>query len=122
MSDVTVFSQNYRIVFKKSLTIREEEDLLQNFVASVGKALAYNEIILGHIKVLAKLPEPAAEHFLVLSLTRLDRVDVTSSGSRCNAGMVIPGSLELSVNVLVFGHTLSKVKKVVNEAIGNLSA
>ncbi|XEQ92016.1 hypothetical protein SCACP_08310 [Sporomusa carbonis] len=118
--DATVFSQTRRIVFEKSLTTPEVERRLRDFIRSVGKALSHNEIILGHIKVLAKLPEPAAEHFLVLSLTRLDRVDVTPSDCWRNRDGVILDSLELYVNVLVFEHTLSAVKKVVNDALKDL--
>ncbi|BBB91815.1 MAG TPA: hypothetical protein PKA28_08385 [Methylomusa anaerophila] len=119
-SDATVFSQIYHRVFEKSYTIRETEGLLRDFVGSIGKALSHNEIILGHIKILAKLPEPAAEYFITLSLTRLDQIDVTPSEHWRNGGGVILDSLELYVNVLIFGHTISAVEKVVTETLKDL--
>ncbi|HWR45737.1 hypothetical protein [Sporomusa sp.] len=119
-SDATVFSQNHRIVFEKSLTTLEVEGLLQDFIASIGRALSRNEVILGHIKVLAKLSESAPEQFLFLSHTSLTRVDITPSKCWPNGEEVSLNSLELCVNVLVFGYTMSEVVKVVTEALDDL--
>ncbi len=119
-SDATVFSQRYQIFFEKSMTIMQTESVLREFVVSIGRALACNEIILGHVKILARLPEPALDNFIFLSLTRLDQVDQTPSEYWANIGGVTLDCLVLHVNVLVFGHTLSQVEEQVVVALKKL--
>ncbi|SMC32041.1 hypothetical protein [Sporomusa malonica] len=116
-SEATVYSQSRYIIFRNNITTLEAERLLRELVMSIGRELAYNEVILGHIKVLAKLLQPVAEHFLFLSLTRLDQIDVVPSECWPKEGDVIIDRLKVYVNVLVFGHTMSKVEEVVNNAL-----
>ncbi|MDF2874740.1 MAG: hypothetical protein K0R22_1423 [Sporomusa sp.] len=119
-SDATVFSRSHRIVFEEPLTALEAEGLLREFIASIGRALSRNEVILGHIKVLAKLSESEPEQFLFLSHTRLTQVDVTPSKCWPNDDEISLSRLELCVNVLVFGYTISEVENVVAEALQEL--
>jgi hypothetical protein len=119
-SEATVFSQSRHIIFKEEIDILEAEQLMRELITSIGKELSYNEVILGHIKILAKLLQPVAEHFLFLSLTRLDQVDIVPSECWPKEGDISLDRLELYVNVLVFGHTMCKVEKVVNDALKGL--
>lgn len=119
-SEATVFSQSRCILFKQTITTLEAEQLLREFITSLGRDLAYNGVILGHIKVLARLWQPAAEPFFFLSLTRLDWVDITPSEFWAKQGCVSLDHLELDVNVLVFGYTMSQVEKVINNALRDL--
>lgn len=112
--DATVFSQVQRIELESCFTAVECEQRLRHFIELLGKALSHNGIILGHIKVLAKLPAFDDEHFLVLSLTRLDSVDITQSKRWRESGNVSLLSLELHINVLVFGYTLQQVEAAVH--------
>ncbi|HWR40892.1 MAG TPA: hypothetical protein VN611_15480 [Patescibacteria group bacterium] len=110
----TVFSEIYHIGRKNDLKNSECEDRLRDFIGSVGKALSQNNTILGHIKVLARIPEPAADApFMALSVTKPDHVDVTPAAF----GLDAKQGLELYVNVIVFGYTAQEVEAVVSAAL-----
>lgn len=117
IGDATVFSQVQRIELESCSTTVECEQGLRRFVEMLGKALSHKGIILGHIKVLVKLPAFDDEHFLVLSLTRLDSVDITPSEHWRERGGVSLCSLELHINVLVFGYTLHQVEAAVHNSL-----
>lgn len=119
-SEATVFSRNQRIILAEPLTALAAESLLREFIGAIGRALSRNEVILGHIKVLAKLSDSAPEQFLFLSHTRLTQVDVTPSKHWPEREEADVSHLELCVNVLVFGYTLSEVEKVVAAALAEL--
>lgn len=118
-SEATIYSQSRYIIFRNNISTLEAERLLRAFVMSIGEELAYNGVILGHIKILAMLLQPVAEQFLCLSLTRLDRVDEVPSEGWPGEGDVMTDRLKIYVNVLVCGHTISKVEEVVNQALKN---
>ncbi len=115
MSDATVFSQSRKIAFVKPATMVDLEKLLKEFLLGVGEALSYNGIILGHIKMMAKVP--AGGEFLFLSLTRLDQVDIKASSAWGQAEDAGVDSLELTINVLLFGYSKNTVETVVNTAL-----
>lgn len=114
MSDATVYSRCRQVIFDKPLARAELEGLLQQFMNGLGEPLAYNGVILGHIKALARLPE--ANQYLFLSLTRLDQVDRRASPEWDSRQSPI-GRMELAVNALVFGHSSAAVEKVVEESL-----
>lgn len=115
MSDATVFSRSRQLVFEKSVTRTEVEGLLKKMLHSIGEQLSYNAVILGHIKVLARLS--TGDDYLFLSLTRLDRVDVTASSDWLRLECDVIDNIELAINVLVFGYSSSTVGKVVDAAL-----
>ncbi len=115
MSDATVFSQSRQIAFSTPAAMVDLERLLKEFLLGVGEALSYNGIILGHIKVMAKIP--AGGELLFLSLTRLDQVDSKASPAWNRAEDAGVDSLELTINVLVFGYSRKTVETVVNTAL-----
>ncbi|QDR81636.1 hypothetical protein [Sporomusa termitida] len=119
-SEATVFSRNQRIIFAEPLTTPAAESLLQEFIGAIGRALSRNEVILGHIKVLAKLSDSVPEQFLFLSHTRLTQVDITPSKYWPNDEEAGVSNMELCVNVLVFGYTMNQVEQVVAEALHEL--
>lgn len=114
MSEATVFSQVQRITFDSPVTKAQAEELLKKFLVTIGEPLAYNKIILGHIKMLAKAT--SENDFLFLSLTRLDQVDVKPSPIWANDNFTTVEGLELTINVLVFGYNKALVTKAVTAA------
>lgn len=120
MSDATVFSQVQRIEFNEPISKLEIEQLLKKFLVGIGEPLAYNGVILGHIKMFART---AIENdFLFLSLTRLNQVDVKPSPNWGSMGVESIIALELTINVLVFNYSRSIVKKVVAMATEQLAS
>ncbi|MDT8902576.1 hypothetical protein [Anaeroselena agilis] len=115
MSDAVVFSKTRQVVFAEPLTRRGLEGALIGFLIALGEPLSYEGIILGHIKLLARLP--ASEAFLFLSLTRLDQVDIKGSPDweQIDDGGV--GSIDLAINILIFGYSRSTVEKAVDDAV-----
>lgn len=113
----TVFSKHYELALQKLMTIPQIEESLREATATIGKALANDGIILGHIKILARLPDLAVDRFLFLSLTRLDQIDITPSKYWSQVGGVNLERLELHVNVLIFGYTFSQIEAVVNDVL-----
>lgn len=120
MTDAAIFSRHYRVFFEKSMTTLQAEELLRECIMTIGRGVACNNIILGHIKILARLPKLAMEHFLFMSLTRLEQMDVIPSKCWRHVSGVVLDSLELEVNVLVFGHALGEVEATVAEALRQL--
>ena len=114
MSEATIFSQVQRIAFDSPVTKAEAGALLKKFLITIGEPLAYNKIILGHIKMLAKATDE--NDFLFLSLTRLDQIDVKSSPIWANDKFTAVDELELTINVLVFGYNKATVTKAVAAA------
>ncbi len=120
MSDATVFSRVQQIDFDRPVATFEAQRLLKGFLVRIGEPLSYHGVILGHIKMLAKM---AGENdFLFLSLTRLDEVDVKPSPNWASADAVPIPSLELILNVLVFGYSREAVAKAVAAAAEQLAA
>lgn len=115
MSDATVFSRSQQLVFEMPVTRIDAENLLQKMLYAIGEQLSYNKIILGHIKVLARVS--TEDDYLFLSITRLDCVDVKPSPNWLRASTSTINGMELDINVLVFGYSLSTVEKVVNAAL-----
>ncbi|WP_371361914.1 hypothetical protein SRRS_32080 [Sporomusa rhizae] len=110
LTDATIFSKKYSISFNKSATKQIIENLVKQLIQNIGRPLSHNGIIVGHIKILAKFSE---EEFLFLSLTKLDRVDVKPSFQWENELSGECNTIELDINVLVFGHS----KKVIDEVV-----
>lgn len=119
-NEATIFSRHYCVFFEKSITSLQMENLLREFMLSIGRTLSRYGIILGHIKLLAKLSELAADHYLFLSLTTLDNVNVIPSRCWPNVNGVSIGCIELDVNVLVFGYTINEVEVQVDGALKKL--
>lgn len=114
LTDATVVSKTYSISLDKPVTKLHVEKLVKTLIQDIGRPLAHNGIIVGHIKVLAKVP---GEEFLFLSLTRLDRLDVKSS-SEWQSGLASEyNSVTLDINVLVFGHSKKAVEEIVNGSL-----
>lgn len=120
MSDATVFSQVQRIEFNRPISKLEVEQLLKKFLVGIGEPLAYNGVILGHIKMLARTT--IENDFLFLSLTRLNQVDVKPSPNWGSMGDEPSVAMELTINVLVFNYSRSIVKKVVAMATEQLAS
>ena len=117
LTDATIFSKAHSISFDKPVTKLNVEKLVKQLIQDIGRPLAHNGIIVGHIKILAKVPN---EEFLFLSLTRLDRLDVKSS-SQWQTGLSSEfDSVNLDINVLVFGHSKKAVEKIVNDSLAIL--
>lgn len=117
-NNATVYSQLQPIIFAEALTKAEVEELLKKFMSAVGSPLSYNGVILGHIKVSARLA--TRNDFLFLSLTRLDKVDVKASLQWSNTDGGKIDHLELDINVLVFGYSISIVETTVDIALQEL--
>jgi hypothetical protein len=120
LSEATVFSKERRVVFDKPVTRAGVELLLKEFLVGLGNPLAYGKAILGHIKVMARIPDQ--EDFLFLSLTTVNRVDAKPSPDWCREDPPNICSLELKVNVLVFGYSLATVEKLVEASLQKLSS
>lgn len=119
-NNATVFSQLRLITFAESRTRIEVEELLKKFMSAVGTPLSYNGVILGHIKVLARIT--TKKDFLFLSLTRLDHVDSKASPEWSSTDCYKIDNMELDINVLVFGHNISMVEKVVDTSLQEFGA
>jgi len=117
-NNATVFSRLQPIVFKEALTRLEVEEVLKKFMSAVGSPLSYKGVILGHIKVSARLE--GKNDFLFLSLTRLDKVDVKASPQWCPTDGAAIRNMELDINVLVFGHSIEMVEKIVCTSLQEL--
>lgn len=119
-NEATIFSRHYCVFFEKSITTLQMENLLREFMLSIGRTLSRYGIILGHIKLLAKLSELAVDHYLFLSLTTLDNVNVIPSKCWHNVNDVTIGCIELDLNVLVFGYTINEIEVQVDGALKKL--
>ncbi|TWH52072.1 hypothetical protein [Sporomusa sp. KB1] len=117
LTDATVFSKTHTISFDKPVTKLNVEKLVKQLIQDLGRPLAHNGIIVGHIKVLAKVTN---EEFLFLSLTRLDHLDVKSSAEWQTGLSSEFNSVSLDINVLVFGHSKKTVEEIVNDSLAIL--
>lgn len=115
--NATIFSQSRTIVFDKPVARNQIEGLLKKCAGDIGGQLSYDKVILGHIKMLAYLS--SKEDFVFLSLTAVDRIDVQFS-PRWNASETEVDKVELDINVLLFGHSLEKVKSAVDSSLREL--
>ncbi|MBP2652709.1 MAG: hypothetical protein H6Q73_278 [Firmicutes bacterium] len=118
MNKAAVFSQSIPVSVARPIKRSDVEAVLKKFLLSIGQPLSNNGVILGHIKLLAKLA--ASEDYIFLSLTRMDRVDVKtmSEDAVVDAGSLIR-ELVLELNVLVFGHSKEAVMKVVQKSLAD---
>ena len=118
MAKAVIFSKVYRAEFSAALSKLQAEKILVDFLNSVAEPLAHNQIILGHLKMVAKVPE--TQEFLFLSLTRLDQTDVKKSNDwTCSEANEIR-LMDIDLNVLVFKHSRVKVEMVVQSALRKL--
>ncbi len=117
LTDATVFSKNYTISFDREITKPAVERVVSRLVMDIGSPLSHNGIIVGHIKVLAKL---SADEFIFVSLTRLDRVDVRFSAKWPVAAERGFARFDLDVNVLIFGYNEAAITQVVDAALATL--
>lgn len=117
-NNATVFSQVRPVIFAEAITRGGVEELLKKFMSAVGSPLSHNGVILGHIKVSARLA--TRNDFLFLSLTRLDKVDVKASPQWSSTDCGRIDHLELDINVLIFGYSISKVETAVDTALQEL--
>jgi len=115
LSDATVFSQTRRVVFAKPVSGIGLEKVLRDFLGALGEPLSYNGVILGHIKVMVRIP--ASEDLFFLSLTKLDRVDIKTSPTYSRTDDNNIDSIELTINVLLFGYSRSTVEKTIGAAL-----
>jgi hypothetical protein len=117
LTDATIFSKTYHLVLEKPVTKPVIEKLAKRLIQDIGRPLSNNGIIVGHIKILAKVSE---KEFLFLSLTKLDRVDVKSSSQWETEVSGELNSVNLDINVLVFGHSKKVIEEVVNGSLAIL--
>lgn len=117
LTDATVFSKTYTISLDREITKPDLESMVKRLVLDVGGPLSHKGIIVGHIKVLAKLPDG---EFIFVSLTRLDRVDVRASAQWPIAAERGLARFDLDVNVLVFGYDEAVIAKAVDAALAVL--
>ncbi len=117
MDDAVVFSKKYCLEFPGSADKAAIEQLAVKLIQAIGQPLAHNGIIVGHIKVLAKWPD---EVFIFLSLTRLAQVDVKRSAQWTDRLAAGENSLQLDINVLLFGHTYAEIETVVLSSLAQL--
>jgi hypothetical protein len=117
MDDAVVFSKKYCLDFPGSVDKPAVAELAGKLIQDIGRPLAHNGIIVGHIKVLAKWPD---EEFIFLSLTRLAQVDVKKSAQWTDTLAAGENSLQLDINVLLFGHTYTEIETVVLSSLAQL--
>lgn len=117
LTDATIFSKAHHILFEKPVTKPIIEKLVKRLILDIGRPLSYNGVIVGHIKLLAKISE---DEFLFLSLTKLDRVDVKASSLWESDLSVEYNTINLDINVLVFGHSKKVIEEVVNGSLAIL--
>ncbi|SDF00652.1 hypothetical protein [Sporomusa acidovorans] len=115
LTDATVFSETYCIEFEKPVTKPTVEKMVTRLIQAIGRPLAHNEIIVGHIKVLAKLDE----EFMFVSLTRMDRVDIKLSDKWTTDTVAKFSRVKLDINVLVFGYSKKVIAELVNHSLVN---
>lgn len=118
MDKATVFSCRREVCFATPLEQGAAEALLRRFVACIGEKLACGGIILGHIKILAKIP--GGEDFLFLSMTRADKVDAKRSAKGGFGETGLRGNVELTINVLVVGRSKKAIEAAVGDALFRL--
>lgn len=114
LDGAVVFSRKYHIALLKSLSKQMIENLGRSLIQDLGRPLSHNGIIVGHIKVLAKV---ADEEFLFLSLTRLDQVDCKVSSHWPEELVSEWNAIDLDINVLVFGYDSKTIEKVVENSL-----
>ncbi|HWR45544.1 hypothetical protein [Sporomusa sp.] len=117
LTDASVFSKTHHIGFEKAVTKPGVEKLVMRLIQDIGRPLSHNGIIVGHIKVLAKLSN---EEFIFLSLTRLDRVDVKFSAQWTTDLASEFNSINLDINVLVFGYSRAVIAELVDASLAVL--
>lgn len=115
MTDATVFSQTWQVILASPVTRGDLEKMLTSFLNDIGRPLSYHGVIVGHIKVLVRLPRN--NDFLFLSLTRLDVIDVKPSPGWYGAVAEAVGELALHINVLLFGFSKDAVAQTVAAAL-----
>ena len=118
MREATVFSQSRRIVFHTPVARTAVEDLLKACIANIGGQLAFDNVILGHIKLVGRLSGEGG--VLFLSQTTLDRVDVQALSEWLHADSPDISGMEIVVNVMVFGPSLETVTNAVNSSLQEL--
>jgi hypothetical protein len=117
LDKATVFSCRQEIVFATPLAEAAAETRLRRFLAEIGGQLAFGGIILGHIKLAAKIP--GGDNFLFLSMTRADEVDARHSAKGGLDGGLLAG-VELTLNALVVGRGRQEIGEIVSIAMGKL--
>lgn len=118
LSDATVFSKKQQLFLDSPATKQRIAQLAKQLIQDIGEPLSHNGIIVGHIKILVKLTE---EEFLFLSLTKLDQVDIKQSSQWQNEVAAACNSINLDVNVLVFGYSYKVIEEVVRAALAKMS-
>lgn len=118
MDKATAFSCREEVLFPTPLDGAAAEAKLRQFVISIGAQLACGGIILGHIKILAKITE--GEKFLFLSMTRLGEVDVKHSLEGGFGSIGRCSRMEVTINVLIIGRSIAEIEKAVGSAMGRL--
>ena len=114
LTDATIFSRTYMLSFTEKLGKPAIEAAVKQLISNIGAPLAHNNIIVGHIKLLAKLSD---EEFLFLSLTRLDHVDIKTSALWQTNLPAETAELQLDVNVLMFGYGRKVIEETVRAAL-----
>lgn len=118
-NDAAIFSRSRTIVFDRPVARSEIERLLKKCLGNIGRQLSFNKVILGHIKMIAYLS--GKEDFIFLSLTSTDRIDSKFSPSFQNSlNEEEIKKADLDINVVLFGHSLRKVKLTVNSSLQKL--
>ena len=119
MNEPTIFSHKRCATFEIPLSRAEAEERLKEFVKAIARPLLYDTVVLGHIKVVARIP--GETDFLFLSLTSSDRVDIKTSPSWLSADARFISGMEIKINVLVFGYSMTTVTEVVEKSLKDLS-
>lgn len=118
LTNAAIFSKTYHIIFEHPVAKAQFEKYIGRLMQDIGRPLAYNGSILGHIKILGKLSE---EEFLFLSLTKLEQVDIKPSSQWTTRMSDEINSITLDVNVLIFGYSKEIIEEIVNDSIAVLT-
>lgn len=113
LDDAVIFSKLIPVVFEKPVRKKSFAGMLTRLVKSIGTHLSHNGVIIGHIKLVAELPD---EQFLFLSLTRLEQVDMTASANWGAEGDEVTRT-DLKINILIFGYSESYIAEVADAAL-----
>lgn len=116
LTDASIFSKTHHIIFEQPVSKLLVEQLASRLIQDIGRPLSYNGIIVGHIKILVKLSE---EEFLFLSLTKLEQVDIKPSSQWKSEVATEFNSVNLDINVLVFGYSKKVIEEIVTDALAS---
>lgn len=117
LTDAVIFSKKYSLDFNQCLLKENIEVLFKQLMQEISKPLAHNDILLGHIKLIASISE---EEFMFSSVTKVDSINTKFSSKWLGelAGKV--SNINLDINVLIYGYKREMIEQTVADALSNL--